>query len=337
MADLSVKYMGLSLKSPLIVGASNLPTKPEVLKEIDKSGAGAVVYKSLFEEQIQLENLELSEISDEMDNRDPEMSDMFPNIEHAGPKEYLYNLKMAKENLSIPLIASLNAVNKDTWVDYAKQIEETGVDGIELNFFAVPSDIDKETSDIILEQVEILTAVKSVLKIPVAVKLSHFYANILNVVKQFNDAGADAVILFNRLFEPEIDVNTQQHIVPFDLSQPGDYRLSLRYSGLLYDKINASICASSGIYQGTDIAKMILAGADTVQVVSAIYKYKTGHISQMLNNLKQWMDDNNYKSLNDFRGKLSAKSVEDKRIYRRAQYIDLLLKANDVFKKYPMI
>jgi dihydroorotate dehydrogenase (fumarate) len=337
MADLSVKYMGLNLKSPLIVGASNLVTKPEVLEEINKSGAGAVVYKSLFEEQIQLENLEQSEITGEMNYREAEMADMFPNIEHAGPKEHLYHLKKAKELLSIPLIASLNAVNKATWVDYAQQIVDTGVDGLELNFFAVPADLEKETSEIIFEQIEILTAIKSTVNIPVSVKLSHFYANILNVVKKFNDSGADAVILFNRLFEPEIDITNQTHIVPFDLSQPGDYRLSLRYSGLLYGKINASICASSGIYQGTDIAKMILAGADAVQVVSAIYKYKTGHIRQMLNNLEQWMDENNYKNLEEFRGKLSAKNIKDKKVYRRAQYIDLLLQSEDIFKKYPMI
>jgi dihydroorotate dehydrogenase (fumarate) len=337
MVDIRVKYMGLELKSPLVVGASNLVTNPEILKQIDKSGAGAIVYKSLFEEQIQLENLEMSEITGEMDNRHAEMTDMFPNIEHGGPKEYLYNLKKAKEAVSIPVIASLNAVNKETWIDYAKKIEETGVDGLELNFYAVPRDLEKDTSQIIREQIEILASVKAVVKIPVAVKISPYYANILNVVKQLNDAGADAVILFNRLFEPEIDINNEQHIVPLELSQPGEYRLSLRYAGLLYGKIDATICANTGIYQGSDMAKMILAGADAVQVVSAIYKYKTGHIKLMLNNFEQWMEEHGYNSISDFKGKLSAESVDDKRIYKRAQYIDLLMQADNIFKKYPMI
>lgn len=336
MANLNTTYMGVDLQTPIVIGASNMVLKEETLRQLQENGAGAVVFKSLFEEQLHLEALEMDEVTKEMDHRHAEMTDPFPDIKYAGPKEYLHQLKKAREILDIPLFASLNAVYKESWVTFAKQIAEIGVNGIELNFYSVPNDFDKTSQEIEDEQIEILTSVIHAVDIPVYVKLSPYYANVLNLIKRMDDAGSKGFILFNRLFEPQIDVETEEHVVHMELSNENQNRLGLRYSGLLHGNIKGSIISSGGIYHGNDVVKMILSGADAVQVVSAVYKHKPPHIAKMLKQLDDWMDAHNYSSLDDFRGKLSQKNVNDSRIYKRAQYVDLLLRADSVFKKYPM-
>lgn len=336
MANLNVNYLGLNLKSPVVVGASNMVTKPETLKKLEENGAGAIIYKSLFEEQIQLESLEQSETMEEFEERNPEMISVFPDVEHAGPKEHLHQFKKAKEMLSIPLIASINAIYKQSWVDYAKQLEEAGAAALELNFYAVPYDFDIEGHEIEQEQIDILKAVKKAVNIPVSVKLSPFYSNVLNVIKRMDKAGADGVVIFNRLFEPDINPESQQHETPFNLSGKNEHRLSVRYSGLLHDNIEADIIASQGVYEGEDAVKLILAGADAVQAVSTFYVNKPEHMKKMLDELSNWMKVKGYNSIGEFKGKLSRKNVKDYKIYKRAQYVDLLMHADDVFKKYRM-
>ena len=187
MADLRTNYMGIELKNPIIVGACNLVKDLDALKQIQDAGAAAVVYKSLFEEQIQLENLQMSEHLGEYDERHAEMTSLFPEIEHAGPKEFLHELKKARDVLDIPLFASLNAVYKESWVEYAQLLEETGVDGLELNLYHVPLDVDQAGSEMINSQIEILAAVKKAVKIPVSVKLSPYYTNPLHIIKRMDD------------------------------------------------------------------------------------------------------------------------------------------------------
>jgi dihydroorotate dehydrogenase (fumarate) len=189
---------------------------------------------------------------------------------------------------------------------------------------------------IIEQQTEILQEIKSKVKIPVSVKLSPFYANPLNVIAEMDKTGVNGFVLFNRLFQPDINVEKEEHFTPFNLSGLEDYRLPLRFAGLLYDNIKADVCSSNGIYSGHDVVKMILAGANCVQVVSTIYKNKIEYMKTILADLESWMDSKNYKSLNDFRGKLSNKTINDPFVYKRAQYIDLLLKSEDVLKKYPV-
>ena len=331
MANLTTKHMGIPLKNPIILGASNLVGNIDNLKKAEDAGIAAIVYRSLFEEQIQLEDYELENQLEAYDERNAEMISLFPNLEHAGPKEHLYNLRKAKESVSVPMIASINAIYKESWVDYAKQIEETGVDGLELNFFAVPRDMDKSGHDIIAQQLEWLKAVKSAVNLPVSVKLSPFYTNVLKTVSDMNEAGADGFVLFNRLFEPDIDVEAEKHAAPWNLSTPSDHRLSIRYLGLLYDNINGSLVANNGIYEGTDVVKMILAGADAVESVSTFYHNGIKHIGEMLNELEEWMDRKGYKTIADFKGKLSSKAINDPFVYKRAQYIDMILKSEDYF------
>ena len=337
MADLKTNYMGLTLKNPIIAGATNLVSHPDNIKRMEDAGAAAIVYKSLFEEQIQLERLELDEDRAEYEERHAEMIKIFPTIEHAGPAEYLMNLRNAKESVSIPVIASLNCIFSSTWEEYAKLIEETGVDGLELNFYSVPKELNIQGKSTIDQQIETLKLVKNTVKIPVSVKLSPFYANPLNVIKQMDEAGANAFVLFNRYLQPDIDIMTESHHNFFNASSQDENRMPLRFAGLLYGQLNAQVCASSGIHTSEDVIKMILAGADAVQVVSVLYKNKIEYLSELVGGLNTWMDNKGYYTLKDFRGKLSAKNTKDPYIYKRAQYIDIILKSSEVFKKYKMV
>jgi len=337
MVDIKTTYLGLELKNPVIIGASNLVTKMDNVKRAEQAGAAAIVYKSLFEEQIQLESAQLDDELEEYNERNAEMVKLFPTVEHAGPEEHLVNLRKVKESVKVPVIASLNAIYAESWIEYAKLLEQTGIDALEFNFYFVPRDTEIDGRDVKNQQLDILKAVKSQVKLPISVKLSPFYANPLNVVAQMDQLGVNGFVLFNRMFQPDINIDTEEHFSPFNLSNADDNKLSLRFAGLLYGTIKGSICANTGIYTGADVVKMILAGADCVQVVSTVYKNKVEYISTILKDLENWMESKNYKKLNDFKGKLSNKNIKDPFVYKRAQYIDLLLKSDQIFKKYPVM
>ncbi len=337
MVNLSTTYMGIQLKNPIILGASNLVTKPEVIKELVDAGIGAIVYKSLFEEQIQLESLQMDEDMSEYENRNAEMTNLFPGLEHAGPKEHIYNVKKLKDSVDVPVFASLNAIYEPTWVDYAKELEATGVDGLEINLYAVPGYFEVKGESIEEKQVQVVKAIKKAVNIPVSVKISLYYTNPLNFIKKVDEAGADAYVLFNRFFQPEIDIEKEEYHYPWELSNPKDYMMGLRFAGLLYGNLDGSICVSRGVHNAEDVVKMILAGADTVQVVSTVYKNSPSVVTDILTGLNDWMSKKGYKSLDDFRGKLSRKNMKDPFTYQRAQYVDILMKSEEIFKKYPMV
>ncbi len=335
--DLKTNYMGVDLKNPLIVGASNLVTDLGALRKMEEEGAAAIVYKTLFEEQIHLENLQNFHAEEDYANRHAEMTGSpYPSSDEAGPEVFLARIKEAKEVLGIPLFASLNCVYDETWEEYARKIEDTGVAGLELNFYAIPRTFEIDGRSIITEQLDLLEKVKKAVTIPVAVKLSPYYANPLHVIDRMDKLGVDAFVLFNRLFQPEIDIDMEEHYFPYNLSTQNDNRIALRYSGLLYGEINAKVCANTGIFTGEDVVSMILAGADVTQVVSTIYKNGIGQISTILNEIETWMKKKNYKSLDDFKGKLSRKTLQDPFTYKRAQYVDILMKSEEIFKKYPL-
>jgi dihydroorotate dehydrogenase (fumarate) len=334
--DLSTTYLGLKLKNPLIVGASNLVTDLNFLKKLEEAGASAIVYKSLFEEQIQLENLENYHAEEDYGNRHAEMGSMFPSADDTGPAEFLFNLSKARQSLKIPLIASLNAVYDDTWYEYAKKIEETGVDALELNFYAVPREFDIDDKSILQEQLDTLEGVKKSVKIPVSVKLSPFYTNPLYCIGEMDKKGADGFVLFNRLFQPDIDLDKEGLHYPYMLSNEEDNRLPLRFAGLLYGNVKGSICSNTGIFNGKDVLKMIIAGADCVQIVSTIYKHGPKQIGKILEEMEEWMTLKNYSSLAEFKGKLARVNSKDPYAYQRAQYVDILMRSNEIFKKYPI-
>ncbi|OFX19748.1 MAG: dihydroorotate dehydrogenase [Bacteroidetes bacterium GWA2_31_9b] len=337
MADLSTTYMGLKLKNPLISGASNLALDLKKIKAMEEAGIGAIVYKSLFEEQINLESAQMDDDLHLYDDRHAEMIRIHPNIKHAGPKEFLIQLKKIKQSTSIPIIASLNAIYIETWVEYAKLIEETGVDALEINLYTIPKNFDQKGNDYENMQLEIVKTIKKSIKIPLTVKLSSTYSNPLNFIFEIDKLKVDGVVLFNRFFEPDIDIISEKHLSPFNLSKKGDFGNSLRYTGLLYGNIRSDISSSSGIFDGDDVIKMILAGATTVQVVSTLYKNKISHITTILNDINLWMDKKGYTSIDDFRGKLSRKNTNDPYVYKRAQYVDILLNSSEkLLKNYQL-
>jgi dihydroorotate dehydrogenase (fumarate) len=339
MVDLRTHYMGLVLKNPIIIGASNIVTDIDNLKRIEKAGAAAIVYKSLFEEQIQLENLELDERKTEYSERNAEMISLYPESISGSSDimDHLVALRKAKESVSIPVIASINAISIETWVDYARKIEETGVDGLELNFYSVPEKTGNGYEDIEENQKKILTKIKSAVKIPVSVKLSSFHTNPLKHIADLEKAGADAFVLFNSLFQPDIDIHTEEHLFPYSLSNSEDNRLPLRFAGLLYGNTNASICTNTGIMNGSDVIKMLLAGAGCVQIVSTVYLNQIEVITTMLKDIEKWMNSKDYKTIDSFRGKLSRKNSNNKLPYHRAQYMDFMMTTSQILKKYKII
>ena len=331
--------MGIELKNPVIIGASNIVTDIDNLKRIERAGAAAVVYKSLFEEQIQLENLEMFERKTEYSDRNAEMVNLFPVSISGTPDimEHLCALKKAKDSITIPLFASINAVLEETWIEYAKKIEDTGVDGLELNFYSVPENMDGESENIEDKQVRILRDIKAAVNIPVSVKLSSYHTNPLKHISYLENAGADAFVLFNRLFQPDIDIQAEEHHFPYSLSNSEDNRLPLRFAGLLYGNTKASVCTNTGIMNGSDVIKMILAGADCVQIVSTVYLNQIEVINTMIRELGRWMDSKGYNTIESFRGKLSKKNSENKLPYHRAQYMDFMMTTSQILKKYKII
>jgi len=262
---------------------------------------------------------------------------LFPDIEHAGAKEHLFNLKKLKSKTTVPVFASLNAIYEPSWVEYAKELEDTGIDGLELNLYSTPGYFELNGGGIEEKQYQIVKSVKKAVNIPVSVKLSPFYTNTLNFIKKLDEAGVDGFVMFNRFFQPEIDIEIESFHFPWELTQDRDRHLALRYVGLLHGNTEASICASRGIYSAEDVIRMILAGADVVQIVSTIYKNHPSVVNAILSDLQVWMDKKGYKKLDDFRGKLSRKNLKDPFSYQRAQYVDILAKSEEIFKKYPMV
>ena len=234
MSSLKSTYLGIQLENPVIAAASSLTSRLETVKQLEEAGIGAIVISSLFEEQIQLERMTFEEDLTAFDNLHPEMINIFPELEHGGPKEHLLFVRRVKDSVGIPVIASLNAVNAETWVDYAIQLAQTGIDAIELNFYTAPVEMDRDGAAIVAEQLAVLRAVKEAVHLPISVKLSPFYSNPLNVVSRMEAEGAAGFVLFNRFFQPEIDINAEKLVFPFNLSHAGNYGPSLRFAGLLF-------------------------------------------------------------------------------------------------------
>lgn len=337
MKNLETKFMGIQLENPVILGASNISSNLKQLKKAEEQGVGAIVYKTLFEEQVQLENLQLSERLEQYSDIHAEMTSIYPDVAFSEVDYHLAKLQKAKESLSVPVFASLNAVNTKSWIKYAKMIEETGVDGLEINLYQTPSDFDLEGADIENNQIDIVRELKNNITIPFSIKLSSDYTNVLNFIKKLDAVGVGGLILFNSFFQPDIDIEIEKHVKSFNLSQKGDYKKSLRYAGMLYGNIAADICSSRGVFNGDDVVKLILSGATAVQVVSSVYKNGTARIAEIKKELSEWMEQRGYNNLEEFRGKLANINLDKNQnalVYKRAQYIDLLLSSDTIFGNF---
>ena len=325
MVDLRTTYMGIELKNPIVVGSCSLSKRIETIKRIEDAGAGALVIKSLFEEQVQLEQAELEKALGEYNEIYAEMLTIFPKTEHGGAKEHLYWVERARKETSLPLIASLNATRRATWVKYAKHLADTGVDGLELNFYSLPLDASLRSDAMEDEEFETFAAVRDAVKLPIAVKLHPFYTNVLRVAREFDRLGADAIVMFNRLFHPDIDIETEKECAHLRFGCSSDSAVTLRWTAMLFGQVKADIVSSRGIETGHDVIKMLLAGATAVQVVSTLYQNGIAYLGGMLSDMAEWMENKGYSTLTDFRGKASKAQVRDPWSFERAQYIRALL------------
>ncbi len=337
MANLTANIMGIKLKNPIIAGASNLSANTDNLRKMEESGVGAIVYKSLFEEQIQIEAYQMEQELTRYNERGAEMQTLFPRMEHSGAKQHLLKISQARKALNIPLIASLNATSENTWVEYSSQLADTGADALELNFYSTPGDFDKSGARIEDEILSALSVIHSKVSIPISVKLSPYFTNTLHLIRQMDALGIKGFVLFNRLFEPDIDIHKEEQTFPWNLSREGDIRLSLRYAGLLYGNIQGSIISNSGVLNGYDAIQALLAGADAVQIVSSLFYNGIDYITQILADIEVWMEEKGYLSLSDFQGSLSRKNSSDPFAYSRSQYVDILFQKSDqIFEKHPL-
>jgi len=331
--NLSTYYGSLAIKNPVVIGASNIVTDTANLVKLEEAGAAAIVYKSLFEEQIQMETLQLEQIHESHSNWDAEHATFFPFVKHGGPAEHLLHLKEARKAIKIPLIGSLNCVHDDTWLEYALRMQDTGIDGLELNFYSNNIDFELTAEEIEDRHLETLAMIRTAIQLPLFVKLSPYYTNALRLIKRMDEIGVDGFILFNRLFQPDINTEIEEHHYPYLFSNESDNRLALRYAGLLHNQVKANVICNTGILTGKDVLKMLLAGASAVQVVSAVYKRGIPTITHMIEEIEAWMKHKKYERIEDFQGKLSKANLTDPFAYKRAQYVDILMKS-DVFMQY---
>jgi dihydroorotate dehydrogenase (fumarate) len=324
--NLNTTYLGLKLRTPLVAAASPLSEEIDNIKRMEDAGASAVVLYSLFEEQLRQERVELAHHLEQGTESFAEALTYFPEPEsfHLGPEEYLQHVARAKKATRIPIIASLNCSSTGAWTDYAKQIEQTGADALELNIYYIPTDLDLPGAKVEQTYLDILKAVKSQVTIPVAVKLSPFFSNFANMAKRLDTAGADGLVLFNRFYQPDIDLETLVVKPNILLSTPMAMRLPLRWIAILYLRLNASLAATSGLHRATDVLKMLMAGADVTMLCSGLIRHGVQQIGVIEREMVAWLEEHEYESVVQLQGSLSQKNCADPAMFERAQYMRAL-------------
>lgn len=324
--DLSTTYMGLKLRSPLVPSAGPLTAAVGSIRGLEDAGAGAVVLHSLFEEQLSHEADALDHHLTSGAHSFAEALSYFPEVDEyrLGPDEYLELIAGAKQAVDIPVIASLNGVTPGGWTAYAEQFERAGANALELNVYYIATDLNMTAQDVENRYVDILNAVKSRVKIPVAMKLSPFFSATGAMAKRLDLAGADALVLFNRFYQPDIDLDELEVVPNLVLSSPHEMRLPLRWIAVLHGHIQASLAATSGVATGHDVLKLMMVGADIAQVCSVLLRKGDNHVRTMLNQMKTWMQEHEYESVEQMKGSMSQKSVADPSAFERANYMKAL-------------
>ena len=324
--DLTTNYLGLKLRTPLVVSASPLSEDMDNIKSMADSGASAIVLYSLFEEQLRQDRLELSRRLENGTDSFAEALSYFPEPDEfrLGPEEYLKHIAAAKKAVKIPIIASLNASSNGGWTSYAKQIQQAGADALELNIYYIPTNLELTGTEVELTYLDILKAVKAEVTIPVAVKLSPFFSSFANMAKRLDQAGANGLVLFNRFYQPDIDLETLEVKPDILLSTPMAMRLPLRWIALLHGRINASLAATSGIHRASDVLKMLMAGADVTMLCSTLLRHGIPKISAIERDMVIWMKEHDYKSVRQLKGSMSQKNCAEPAAFERAQYMKAL-------------
>jgi dihydroorotate dehydrogenase (fumarate) len=297
--DLATTYLGIKLRTPLVPSASPLSEDLDKIKQMEQAGASAVVLYSLFEEEIEAVPLEC----------------------RVGPTTYLDHIANAKRAVAIPIIGSLNCTTLGGWISYARRIAEAGADGLELNIYKIPTQLNLLGNTIEETYIDIVRTVRAATKIPLAVKLSPYFSNFANMAQRFDALGVDGLVLFNRFYQPDIDLTKMEVTPNLTLSVPADMRLALHWIGILYGKIRANLAATSGVYQAYDVIKMVMAGADVTMLCSALMRYGIEHIQKIEMETAAWLEDHRYGSLAEIKGKMSQKNCPDPSAFERAQYV----------------
>jgi dihydroorotate dehydrogenase (fumarate) len=327
MADLATNYMGLKLPTPLVVASSALSNRVDNLEMAEGHGAGAVVLRSLFEEQLEATRTALEEELSRGADSNPEARTYFPP-QRVGPHEYLSLLERAKKALSIPVIASLNCCAPGSWTAYARDIEQAGADGLEVNLYAVEADPTVSSAEVEARYLEIVQAVRGAVRIPVAVKLSPYFTSLAHFATRVDAAGANAIVLFNRFMQPDISLEKLAAVQSMTLSSPGEALVPLRWIALLHGRVKAHLAASTGVYDAPGALKQILAGAQVVQLASTLVKSGIPHLGKILAGMEDWLDKRGLESVDAARGTVSQRAVQDPAAYERAQYVHLILSQN---------
>jgi len=321
MPDLSAKFMGLDLKNPIIAGSSGLTNSVEKILEMEKAGVAAVVLKSLFEEQIKFEASRQVEASPG-GHYYSEAEDYIRNYTHASQVDkYLELIRDSKQQVSIPVIASINCVTSSEWISFARRIQEAGADALELNIFILPSDPYLSGEENEKVYFDIVNKVKKQVSIPVSIKMSHYFSGLAKTALKLSWTGIDGMVLFNRFFSPDIDINQFKVTPAHVFSQPEELAMSLRWIAMLSDRLHCDVAASTGIHDGKAVIKQLLAGAKAVQIASVLYKQGVGVIPQMLSELTAWMETHGFETLKDFTGKMSIKQADNPAAYERVQFM----------------
>lgn len=323
MIDLSTQYLGLNLRTPLVSSASPITQEISNIRRLEDAGASAIVLSSLFEEQLRLESQELDHRLSAGTDSFSEALTFFPRASEfqLGPEEYLEHIRRAKRAADVPIIASLNGSTVGGWIQYAKQIEQAGADALECNIYFIPTDPTLPGDAVERTYIEIVRAVKAAVSIPVAVKLSPFFSNMAYTAKQLEQAGADGLVLFNRFYQPDIDLDELEVVPNVLLSTPQALRLPLTWIGILYGRVKVNFAATSGVHTFEDVLKLLMVGADVTMFCSALFKHGVYHLHDVERDMVRWMEDHEYESVQQMRGSMSQLRCADPAAFERAQYM----------------
>lgn len=324
--NLQSTYMGLTLSSPVVVSACSLSEEISNIVKMEDAGAGAVVLFSLFEEQIKKETAHYNSIKGSTTNQFAEASGFFPDLDeyHLGTDQYLEHIRKAKERVNIPVIGSLNGVTPEGWITYARDMEQAGADALEINIFFIPGDVNMAAAAVEHRYVHIVEMVKTTVKIPVAVKLNPYFSSMGNMALKLQQAGANALVLFNRFYQPDFDISEFKIRHNLQYSEPNEIRLPLLWIAMLYGRVPLSLGATTGVQSAVEVIKYLLAGADVAMTASALYKNGIDVISTMNKELEAWLELNGFPAVATVKGIMSQQYISDPTAYERANYIRIL-------------
>jgi dihydroorotate dehydrogenase (fumarate) len=326
MTDLTTKYIGLTLKNPLVASASPLSEKVETAKKLEKAGVSAIVMYSLFEEQIIHESLELDHFLSYGTESSPEYSNYYPETGQytLKPDLYIEAVKKIKKAVNIPVIGSLNGISSGGWIKYAKSIEDAGADALELNLYYLPTSPDLTSAELENTYVTLVSDVRKSVKFPIAIKLNPFFTALPNMAKRLAEAGADGLVLFNRFYQPDFDLDNLEVVPNLVLSTSDELRVPLRWVSILYGKVNADLALTTGVHTATDVIKSMMAGAKVTMLASELLKNGYGRIPDILATMQGWMEEHEYESVQQMQGCMSHQRVKDPAALERANYMKVL-------------